>query len=214
MSKNLEPPTFRKRGQKHPSAALGAPTDEASVSNVAVSQSDTIKQEETGQEEEEQETSISEMLKSQLESPHEQVPKRRKMMLRSTRASITREDEVEAMEEEESETPTPPKKVTGKNLAALKRQTAADTGKSMTELATPGGTKTFKESVYGLERGSTRIWGGKGRGKGERKRRKPLTPTKKKVGTRLEGWQDPNVIRALGNKPPPGSKKQCAEDAC
>ena len=168
MSKNLEPPTFRKRGKKRPSTALGAPTDEASDSNVAVSQSNTIEQEETEQEEEEQETSISEMLQYQLESPHEQVPKRRKMTLRSARASVTREDEAEATEEEESETPTPPKKVTGKNLAALKRQTTADTGRSMAELATPSGTKTFKESVYRQDRGSTRIWGGKGRGKAGR----------------------------------------------
>ena len=222
MSKNLEPPTFRKRGQKHTSAALGAPLEEeASVSNVAVSQSDTIEQEETEQEEgepgeETQEASISEMLESQLKSPHEQLPKRRKMSrtLRSTRASVTREDEAQATEEEEPETPTPSKKVSGKNLAALKRQTAADTGKSVTELATPGETKTFKESVYGQDRGSTRIWGGKGRGKTGRKRRKPATPAKKKSGDELEGWQDSNVVPALKNKPPSGSQKQCAEDAC
>ena len=85
MSKNLEPPTFRRRSQKHISAALGVPLEEeASVSNVAVSQSDTIEQEETEQEEAEprevnQEASISEMLESQLESPHEQLPKRRKI---------------------------------------------------------------------------------------------------------------------------------------
>ena len=85
---------LEKRGQKHAASALGAPREqEASVSNVAVSQSDIIEQEETEQEETEEETeqeevkpregdqeaSISEMLESQLESPHEQLPKRRRM---------------------------------------------------------------------------------------------------------------------------------------
>ena len=172
MSKNLEPPTFRKRGEKRTSAALGAPLEEETiVSNVAVPQSDTIEQEEAEPREETQEASISEMLESQLESPHKQLPKRRKMSqtLRSAQASVTREDEAKVTEEEESATPTPAKKVSGKNLAALKRQTAADTGKSITELATPGESKTFKESAYGQDRGSTRIWGGKGRGKTGRK---------------------------------------------
>ena len=107
------------------------------------------------------------MLESQLKSPREQLPKRRKRSrtLRSTQTSVTREDKAEATEEEEPETPTPSKKVSGKNLAALKRQTAADTGRSITELATPGGTKSFKDSVYGQDRGSTRVWGGRGRGK-------------------------------------------------
>ena len=175
MSKNLEPPTFQKRGQKRTSAALGAPPEEeASVSNVAVSQSDTIEaeQEETVPEgaepgEAHQEATISEMLESQLESPHEQLPKRRKMSqtLRGTQTSVTREDEAEVTEEEEPETPTHSKRVSSKNLAALKRETAADTGKSITELATPGETKTFKDSVYGQDRGSTRVWGGRGKGK-------------------------------------------------
>ena len=66
MSKNLDPPTFNKKGQKHTSAAVGAPSKESSVSNVAVSQSDTIEQEETEQEEAQQGASISEMLESQL----------------------------------------------------------------------------------------------------------------------------------------------------
>ena len=88
--KTWDPPTFRKRGKKCAASALGAPQEqEASVSNVAVSQNDIIEQEETEQEETEQEdmeprevdqeASISEMLESQLESPHEQLPKRRRM---------------------------------------------------------------------------------------------------------------------------------------
>ena len=39
-------------------------------------------------------------------------------------------------------------------------------------------------------------------------------PTKKKSGSEIEGWQDPNVVQALKNKPPSGSQKQCVEDAC
>ena len=72
MSKNFEPPTFRKRGKKRTSAALGAPPEgEAGMSNMEVAQTDTIEQEETEQEGN-PEASISEMLESQLESPHEQ----------------------------------------------------------------------------------------------------------------------------------------------
>ena len=101
-------------------------------------------------------------------------------------------------------------------MAALKRQAAADAGKDVQELVTPGdtGTKTFKDLVYGHDRGSTRVWGGRGRGKTGRKRRKPATTMKRKPGDQLEGWEDLNVVRALGNKPPPGSQRQCAEEAC
>ena len=137
--------------------------------------------------------------------------------LRGTQASVTREDEAEVTEEETmEETSTPSRRVMGKNLAALKRQAVADAGKSIQELATNGdtGTKTFKDSVYGQDRGSTRVWGGRGRGKSRRKQRKPATPTKKKAGGQLEGWQDPDVVRALGNKPPPSSHRKCAEEGC
>ena len=215
MSKDMEPTTIHMRGRKHPAEAVGVPPPQQSVSNVAVSQQDTISQE--------QSESISEMLDSQLESPHEQLPKRRKVSstLRSIWASVTREDEAEVTEEEETvveETPstTPSRRVTGKNLTVLKRQVAVDAGKSVQELATPGdaGSKAFKDSVYSQDRGSTRIWGGKGQGKTGRKKRKPATPTKKKSGDQLERWQDPDVVWALGNKPPPSSQRQCAEDTC
>ena len=126
--------------------------------------------------------------------------------LRSTQASVTREDEAEATEEE-LEALIPSKKVSQKNLATLKRQTAADTGRNVTELATPSGTKSFKDSVYGQDRGSTRVFGGKGKGKTGKKRRKLVTPTKKRPGDEVEGWQDPNVVRALCNKPPSGSRR-------
>ena len=95
MSKDMEPTTMHVRGRKRPAEAMGAPPQQPSVSNVAVSQSDIIVHEES--------ESISEMLDSQLESPHEQVPKRRKVFsaLRSTQTSATREDEAEVSEERE-----------------------------------------------------------------------------------------------------------------
>ena len=76
-------------------------------------------------------------------------------------------------------------------------------------MATPGdtGAKTFKDSVYGQDRGSTRVWGCQGRGKTGRKRRKLATTMKRKPGDQLEGWDHPNVVRALRNKPPPGSQR-------
>ena len=54
MSKDMEPTTIHVRGQKRPGEAMGAPPQQHSISNVAVSQSDTIVQEEP--------ESISEML--------------------------------------------------------------------------------------------------------------------------------------------------------
>ena len=86
----------------------------------------------------------------------------------------------------------------GKNLAAMKRQMSQESGK---DLQTPK-TVRFKELLYGQERGSTRVWGGKGRGKSGQKRKK-TTPQKKKAGPiPIEGWQDPEVERAKRSEPP------------
>ena len=70
-------------------------------------------------------------------------------------------------------TPERPKhaKVTGKNLALIKHQAAEATGRPISEFEGPEeepsqSTATFASSLYGMERGSTKVWGGKGRGKG------------------------------------------------
>ena len=70
-------------------------------------------------------------------------------------------------------------KATGKNLAAMRWQVVEETGCEQSELGTPKG---FKESLYGRERGSTRVLGGKGKGKGSRKHKGTPTkmPTKRK----------------------------------
>ena len=103
-------------------------------------------------------------------------------------------------------------KATGKNSAAMRRQVAEETGCEQSELGTPKG---FKESLYGQERGSTRVWGGKGKGKTGRKRKR--APTKKKQqkgdGAEREGWQDPEVLRALRGEAPSGVCK-ALDDAC
>ena len=57
-------------------------------------------------------------------------------------------------------------KATGKNLAAKRGQMVEETGCEQSELGT---SKGFKESLYGQERGSTHVWGGKGKGKTRRK---------------------------------------------
>ena len=128
---------------------------------------------------------------------------------RGTRASVTREDEVETSEGDSEEAPPTKKQktMTGKNLAALRRQTAQLEGWEEEELSLPDthGGKTFKDSVYGQDRGSTRVFGGKGKGKGGKHRQK-ATPQKRK------GWQDPEVIRTLQNKPPAGAL--ALDDAC
>ena len=139
------------------------------------------------------------------------MPKRRRLTPSEwgTRASVTREDEVETSEEDSEEAPPTKKQktLTGKNLAALRRQTAQLEGQKEEELSlrdTHGG-KTFKDSVYGQDRGSTRVFGGKGKGKGGKHRQK-ATPQKQK------GWQDPEVSRTLQNKPPAG--ELALDDAC
>ena len=103
-------------------------------------------------------------------------------------------------------------KATGKNFAAMRRQMTEETGCEQSELGTPKG---FKELLYGQERGSTCVWGGKGRGKAGRKRKGK--PTKKKSqkgdGPEREGWQDPEVLRALRGEAPSGVRK-ALDDAC
>ena len=110
---------------------------------------------------------------------------------------------------EESGEPVQKKRTpSGKNLAAMRREMSQEGGKELQVPKTVG----FKESLYGQEHGSTRIWGGKGKGKRGNKRKKK-TPQKKKPGPiPLEGWQDPQVERAKRNEPPMGALPK--EDPC
>ena len=147
-------------------------------------------------------------------SPHARIPKKWKLTSStcSQRSNLTREDEATA-----SEGPTPerPKcaKVTGKNLALIKHQAVEATGRPISEFEGPEEessqlTATFASSLYGMERGSTRVWGGRGHGKSG-KRRKKADPEKKT----LEGWEDPQVQRALEGRPPQGALLR-ADEAC
>ena len=210
---SLFPP---RRSSESPGAG---PSGTAPRTNVAVTHSANIE----GLEGREQET-ISEILgeiseessakESSMGSHHAQIPKKWKLTSSTwtQRSSLTREDEATA-----SEGPTPerPKcaKVTGKNLALIKHQAAEATGRPISEFEGPEeepsqSTATFASSLYGMERGSTRVWGGKGHGKGG-KRRKKAEPKKKT----LEGWEDPQVQRALEGCPPQGVLLR-ADEAC
>ena len=124
-------------------------------------------------------------------------------------------------EEEASEEPTPErpaKRPSGKNLSLMKQQAAEASGRTADDFGSPEATTSrstahklagFSSSLYGLEHGSTRVFGGKGRGKGGR--RKPKKSKKKA----LQGWEDPQVVRALENRPPPGSiMKERNDEAC
>ena len=131
-------------------------------------------------------------------------PKRRPLNReqRDTRSSLTREEETSVAEEGEGSTelvpatPSPRStKPTGKNLAAMRREMSAESGQ---DLQTPKSV-AFKESLYGREHGSTRVWGGKGKGKHGRKRSKPKKDTRPLE--EREGWQDPEVLRALRSEP-------------
>ena len=145
-------------------------------------------------------------------SPKSTVPKkkRKKATQRQKESGLPRE----VSEESEGQTPErPTSRPTGKNLSLMKQQAAAASGKSTEEFGSPSdttGTSTahkpggYSRSLYGQEHGSTRIWGGKGRGKGgRRKAKKPKKTTSR--GQVLESWQDPEVVRALHNQPPPGA---------
>ena len=136
---------------------------------------------------------------SMVGSPRAARPKRKRK-----RPQTGKEAEAVKENEEPAQKRTP----SGKNLAAMRREMSQEGGK---ELQTPK-TVGFKESLYGQERGSTRIWGGKGKGKKGNKRKK--TPQKKKPGPVpiLEGWQDPQVERAKRNEPPMGALP--IEDPC
>ena len=158
----------------------------------------------------EQEASIGEMLEDMGgDSPHIQMPKRQNITEGARRVSATREEEATVAEVEVSTSKRT--KATGKNLAAMRRQVAEETGCEQSALGTPRG---FKESLYGKEQGSTRVWGGKGRGKGGRKCKGTPTSTSTKKKQKLEeGWQDPAVLRALRGEPPTSIRK-ALDDAC
>ena len=152
---------------------------------------------------------------SAFDSPKAVAPKQR----RKTVTQRKRSNETEEEETSEGQTPERPiQKPSGKNLSLMKQQAAEATGRATEEFGSPEVTRKegtahrpsgYSSSLYGLERGSTRVFGGKGKGKGGR--RKPKKP-KKKV---LEGWEDPQVTRALENRPPPGAiMTERNDDAC
>ena len=228
----------RQQGRE-PDLAAGEDEGEAGPSNVAVRTSEEIEVQETPQTEEisdddeqgsgngEGESSeeeghpaeasqseaprIGEMLQELLEessakestmgSPRVSKQKRKRKHSRMEREEETTEDS-EGSATKKKKTPS------GKNLAAMKRQMSKESGK---ELQTPK-TVGFKDSLYGQEHGSTRIWGGKGRSKAGQKRKKTV-PKKKKAGQiPIEGWQDPEVERVKRSEPPMGALPR--DDPC
>ena len=151
-------------------------------------------------------------LKTALPKSRRLVPPRATVLKKKRKTTAQRERETSLAEEGEAsaeQTPERPvKKPSGKNLSLMKQQAAEATGRTADdfgslEASTSGSTvhrpAGFSSSLYGLEHGSTRVFGGKGRGKGGR--RKPKKPKKKT----LQGWEDPQVVRALENWPPPGA---------
>ena len=137
---------------------------------------------------------------STMGSPRVPKPKRKRKHSRV----VEEEDTTEESEDSVRRRKTP----SGKNLAAMKRQMSQESGKNLQIPKTVG----FKESLYRREHGSTRVWGGKGRGKSGQKRKK-ATPKKKKAGPiPIAGWQDPEVERAKRNEPPRGALPK--EDPC
>ena len=73
--------------------------------------------------------------------------------------------------------------------------------------------KQFRKEQAALRRDARDPnYGGKGWGKGGASRRKSKTVVKKKPGTvPLEGWQDPEVVRALQGAPPSGTIRREAK---
>ena len=193
--------------------------------NVAVATSKELveepeREEEMDIEEEEEDTELEEGASIRVmlnvmgeDSPHAQMPKQRKLanVEGYRRISVTREEETATAEVEPSTSKK--NKATGKNLAAMRQQMAEETGCKQSELGTPKG---FKESLYGQEKGSTHVWGGKGKGKAGQKCKQVSTKKAKKLipdETGREGWQDPKVLRALRGEAPSGVHK-ALDDIC
>ena len=117
-------------------------------------------------------------------SPRAVVPKKKRKTTtqRERETSLTRDDEAS-----EEQTPERPKKrPSGKNLSLMKQQAAEASGRTADDFGSPEATTSgstvhrpagFSSSLYRLEHGSTRVFGGKGRGKGGR--RKPKKPKKR-----------------------------------
>ena len=210
----VDPSLFPKCAQRRERSGPTGGETSATVTNVAVEDDMGIEQQETI-------TSIlgtlsedSSAKESLMGSPRAQIPGRKRHLTSSTRSqrsSLTHEDE--ASEDITSERPK--KQRTGKNLAMMKQQAAQASGRMAAEFNTPHGSRdtapTFATSQYGADRGSTQVWGGKGLGKGGKHHKKGKP--KKKVATIQEGWEDPEVLQTLSNKPPAGalprSDKQC-----
>ena len=74
--------------------------------------------------------------------------------------------------------------------------------------------KCFKEQKQLRKDAVDPTYGGKGRGKGGAHRRKGKVVQKKKAGPLpLEGWEDPEVVRALAGVAPAGAKREVSAAA-
>ena len=175
----IDPSMFPHR--RNSESPRGGPSGSTPRTNVAVAQPSDIEMQEP--------ETISEILgeileeslakESSMGSPQAQINTRKWKLTLSTRtqwSSLTREDEATASE---GPTPEQPKraKVTGKNLALIKHQAAEATGRPISEFEeleeeSSQPATMFASSLYGMERGSTRVWGGKGMEKGVNKDRR------------------------------------------
>ena len=126
-------------------------------------------------------------------------------MLGSNEHHAVRGRGVPALGRDTTET-TPVKRTSrGKDMKRIKEQVTRAEGIEMGELATPStSARTFATSMYGKER----LPQGRGKGKGGRK--KPNPKKDSRPIEQWEGWQDPEVLKALQGAPPPGvCQKAC-----
>ena len=160
-----------------------------------------------------------------FDSPKSTVPKkkRKKATQREKESSLVREEA-----DSEGQTPERPTvKPTGKNLSLMKQQAAAATGKSAEEFGSPGPPLVVEKlevlctgqegtAVLYMDKNMDRPESGEVKGRGKGGKRKPKNPKKTtSKGPTLEGWQDPEVVRALHNPPPPGAlMADRSDEAC
>ena len=88
----------------------------------------------------------------------------------------------------------------GKDIRKIQKQVAEAEKREESSLQTP--SLTFATSLYGKEKQPR----GRGVGKGGQKKGQPRKDSRP-VQER-EGWQDPQVLRALHGDPPPGTRTQ------
>ena len=144
---------------------------------------------------------------SQREDTESSIGSPRVGRTRKRRASRTERSRASSLTREVETTTKKARATGGKDIKKIREQVARAEGKSIEQLETPPATLTFATSTYGREK----LPQGRGEGKSGKKRKRQTPMKDTRPIEQREGWQDPEVMRALKGQPPPGvCTKKCA----